>query len=160
MDIGATVCTLRNPKCGACPLKLACKAHTLQAINQYPERKPRSGVRPQKEFQMLLVFSGRSLLLERRPAKGIWAGLWCFPEAETHEDPVAVLKLRWGIQTQLVDIWPVVRHALTHRQLLMTPCRLTAIGRALPAGLLWMDVDDIAAAAVPVPVRKILKLLG
>ncbi len=160
MDIGATVCTQRNPKCEVCPLKLACEAHTLQAINKYPESKPRSGVRPQKEFQMLLVFNGRSLLLERRPAKGIWAGLWCFPEAETHEDPVTVLKMRWGVQTQLVDILPVVRHALTHRQLIMTPCRLTAIGRALPAGLLWMDVEDIAGAAVPVPVRKIIKLLG
>ena len=159
MDIGATVCTQRNPKCEAFPLKPACAAHATQTMNKYPESKPRSGVRPQKEFQMLLVFNGRSLLLERRPAKGIWAGLWCFPEAEMHEDPVTVLKKRWGIQTQLVDTWPVLRHALTHRQLIVTPRRLTAKDSTLPAGLLWMDVEDIAGAAVPVPVRKILKLL-
>jgi A/G-specific adenine glycosylase len=160
MDIGATLCTQRKPRCEACPLKPACEAHATDTINEYPEAKTRRGATPQKEFQMLLVFNGRSLLLERRPAKGIWAGLWSFPEVEMHEDPVAVLKKRWGLKTQFVDTWPVVRHALTHRQLMMTPCRLTAKGCALPAGLLWMDVEDIAGAAVPVPVRKILKLLG
>ncbi len=162
MDIGATLCTQRQPRCGDCPLRQRCQAHLTGTVSNYPTPKPARLV-PERATRMLLIQRGEHLLLEKRPHSGIWGGLWSFPEASLDEDPVASLKSRWGMEALFQSALPPLRHAFTHYRLHIHPIFLSVDrhhGTADGAGLLWLDRGEVAQAAVPTPVRKILELLG
>ncbi len=161
MDIGATLCTQRQPRCGNCPLGSRCQAYQTGTVSRYPAPKPARLV-PERATRMLLIRRGEHLLLEKRPRGGIWGGLWSFPEASLEDDPVASLKARWGLEALSRFTLPPLRHAFTHYRLHIHPL-LLSVGRdqgpADGAGLLWLDRADVEHAAVPTPVRKVLKLL-
>ena len=102
MDLGATVCTLRRPKCEACPLQPDCRAHALGQPQAYPV-KTRRRARGARASVLLLalrrasgagrlgpdglarlardpgVVAGLQVLLQQRPPSGIWGGLWTLP---------------------------------------------------------------------------------
>jgi len=161
MDIGATLCTQRQPRCADCPLRQRCQAHLTETVSRYPHPKP-ARVIPERTTRMLLIQRGEHLLLEKRPRGGIWGGLWSFPEVALEDDPVASLKARWGMEALAQRALPPLRHVFTHYRLQIHPLCLS-VGRhhapADGAGLLWLYRADVAQAAVPTPVRKVLKLL-
>ena len=161
MDIGATLCTQRRPRCADCPLCQRCEAHLTGTVSRYPNPKPARMI-PERATRMLLIQRGERLLLEKRPRGGIWGGLWSFPEASLDEDPIASLKARWGMEAWVQGTLPPLRHAFTHYRLQIHPLCLSVGRHHAPtdgAGLLWLDRVDVAQAAVPTPVRKILRLL-
>ncbi|MHB8352848.1 MAG: A/G-specific adenine glycosylase [Burkholderiales bacterium] len=161
MDVGATLCTQRQPRCGDCPLRQRCQAHLTQTVSSYPTPKPVRLI-PERTIRMLLIRRGEHLLLEKRPRDGIWGGLWSFPEATLEDDPVVSLKARWGMETLAQRELSPLRHAFTHYRLHIHPLCLSVDRHYAPAdgaGLLWLDRADVGQAAVPTPVRKILKLL-
>ena len=85
----------------------------------------------------------RRVLLERRPSKGLWGGLWAFPEKKT---------FRGGAAKRLAP----VEHAFTHFRLLAQPLLYRLAKGADAPGRLWLDLDDAARAAVPAPVKTLL----
>lgn len=82
MDMGATLCTRSKPACGICPLQPQCKALQTGKPTQFPNSKPKKD-KPVKSTLLLMICNpqGEYLLLQR-PQKGIWGGLWSFPEAQ------------------------------------------------------------------------------
>jgi len=82
MDMGATLCTRAKPACGICPLQPQCKGFATGRPVQFPNSKPKKD-KPEKSTLLLMIRNpdGGYLLLQR-PQKGIWGGLWSFPEAE------------------------------------------------------------------------------
>src|SRR5690606_10013081 len=86
MDLGATVCLRRAPRCEACPVREDCKAAREGRTGELPGVRARRE-RPERAVAMLMLHHARRVLLEKRPAPGIWGGLWCFPEADLDEDP-------------------------------------------------------------------------
>ena len=86
MDLGATICTRSKPLCSQCPLITDCKAYLSGNPTQYPSSKPKKAI-PQRQTYWLIVRTESGLiLLEQRPNKGIWGGLWSFPEFESLDD--------------------------------------------------------------------------
>ncbi|MEO6928955.1 MAG: A/G-specific adenine glycosylase, partial [Casimicrobiaceae bacterium] len=85
MDLGATVCTRSRPRCAACPVAEDCVALREGRIAELPTPRPRKAL-PQRETLLLLLEHAGTLLFERRPAVGIWGGLWSFPEASVDAD--------------------------------------------------------------------------
>jgi len=82
MDIGATICSRRNPDCATCPLSQYCQALQTGKVASYPQPKPKK-LRPVKTFNFLLLQDRqRRILLERRTHKSIWGGLWCLPQID------------------------------------------------------------------------------
>ena len=80
MDLGAGLCTRTRPACGNCPVSSLCLAHGLGQQDRYPVKSRRLTRR--HESWWLLVqrsVSGSDVWLERRPARGIWAGLYSVP---------------------------------------------------------------------------------
>src|SRR6185369_16186736 len=80
MDLGATVCTRRKPRCGECPFAANCAAHAAGREQDYPApKKPfRRGAR-----ETWMLFARRadgSVQLVQRPDSGVWGGLWSPPE--------------------------------------------------------------------------------
>lgn len=82
MDLGATICLRRQPKCAVCPLRGDCGACRDQRQAELPTRKAIKAPRPERTLVYLIVHAPAvdSILLVRRPERGIWGGLWCLPE--------------------------------------------------------------------------------
>ena len=84
MDLGATLCTRSKPDCTRCPLSKTCFALEHDTIANYPGKKP-TKITPVKQTVMLVIKNEQGkLLLHKRPATGIWGGLWSLPEMKCH----------------------------------------------------------------------------
>ncbi len=105
MDLGATVCTRSRPDCPSCPVHTDCKAYAKGNPVGYPTPK-RKKPRPEREIQLWVIEdSTGSVLLERRPDRGIWGGLWSLPET-----PAGSSCLPGRLQDLVLE--PVESHAL------------------------------------------------
>jgi A/G-specific adenine glycosylase len=93
MDLGAQVCTPRNPKCNICPLRKECRANALGIQEQRPVRT--AGVRiPVRKFAAAVIRRGSRVLLVQRPTNGLLGGMWEFPNTSlsTHKQVKDVLR--------------------------------------------------------------------
>ncbi len=79
MDLGATLCTRRNPNCHACPLQNDCIAHAQGRETEFPV-KAKKAPKPSKFSKALLISNKNGeILWLKRPDNGIWGGLWSLP---------------------------------------------------------------------------------
>lgn len=158
MDLGATLCTCSKPKCATCPVNATCAAFKLGLVHSLPTPKPRK-ILPEKSTTMLVFMSNNQVLLEKRPQSGIWAGLWSFPEIDTHDIASEVATSRFGLKVAAEVSLPIVNHAFTHFKLQITPQALRITNLALQlnqSNCIWLPIDDAIAAAIPTPIRTIL----
>jgi A/G-specific adenine glycosylase len=160
MDLGATICTRSKPKCVQCPLNENCKAFTENKTHLLPTPKPKKSL-PEKETTMLIIRMGKEILLEKRPQKGIWAGLWSLPEISMCAIATEVAKQQFGLETEPEETLPIVNHVFTHYKLAITPQPLTVISanKQTALGAVWMLIEDAIGGAIPTPVRNILLTL-
>lgn len=80
MDLGALICTRSSPKCDLCPLQGECVAFKKNQTTEFPHKKAQKEKPTQSQTFLLLVSQkNRKVLLEKRPPKGIWGGLFCLP---------------------------------------------------------------------------------
>jgi A/G-specific adenine glycosylase len=161
MDLGATVCLARQPRCAACPLRDDCVARREARIADYPV-KTRRVKRGRRAHALLWLAHGDRVWLVQRPAQGVWAGLWSLPEFDD-VDALAAFAAGWpGTPRPL----PTIDHVLTHFDWALTPvhwklpARLPArvsgaIAQAWPQGR-WWTWRDALALGLPAPVRKLL----
>jgi A/G-specific adenine glycosylase len=161
MDLGATVCVRRKPRCAECPVQALCVAFKTDRVAELPTPKPRKAL-PQRRTMMLVLQRAGEVLLEKRPAPGIWGGLWCFPEADADANVVEVCARRYGATVTLNEPLPLIAHGFTHFKLDILPQPATVSAwpqRAAEPGCLWIAPDDALRAAVPTPVRGIIEQL-
>lgn len=129
MDLGATCCTPRRPRCGACPLQSDCRAARTGQPEDYP-RRPSARTVPEVALQLLAVTDADGRVwLERRPPRGIWGGMWCLPEGPPDAAPADWCTQWFGTPPERCAALPEIRHVLTHRRLRIQPWQL-----ALPEG--------------------------
>ncbi len=156
MDLGATLCTRRQPACARCPLADRCVAQREERQHLLPVARRRAKA-PERQATFLLISDGQGVLLERRPARGIWGGLLAFPEAEA-----AQFLPQLGVEVQAVCSLPPLRHVFTHFVLQIMPqlCRVSAPPSLLREGAYcWLSFAAAAQAGVPAPVRTLLTSL-
>lgn len=159
MDLGATVCTRSKPKCGLCPLAQDCIAQRENRTAQLPEARPRKSI-PQRSVTMMLLRHGRDIFLQKRPASGIWGGLWSLPETDLAPE-AACLQLT-GHAPKTTKCLPAFTHTFTHFRLEISPVEMLLPKlpqAAMSPGAVWMDVDEAIAAAIPKPVKSLLEKL-
>ncbi len=160
MDLGATVCTPRNPRCPQCPLRAGCPA----AGQAMAAAAPRRRILPRRSTVMLALLREGTVLLEKRPAAGLWGGLWSLPELPRDEpDILAYCQTRLGCEAEPLQSLPTVRHAFTHFKLDIQP-RVLRVGpprtAAQEPGWVWLPLAETAQAPLPAPVRRILQTIG
>lgn len=165
MDLGATICTRAKPKCMTCPLRQECIALRDDRVNRLPAPRPRKPL-PEKETVLLMLMRQGKVLLGKRPATGIWGGLWCLPEMPLSEDALAYCTRHFGMNVEPLAHMPPLDHTFTHFRLRIHPQPLQVI--SYPAALkaqgqdetMWITPDDALKAAIPAPVRKLLIQYG
>ena len=156
MDLGATVCTRGAPRCDACPVRTGCKARKTNQTAQIPAPRPRKAL-PQKAVTWLLLLDRGQILLEKRPAPGIWGGLWSFPEAPG-KDLEGHCRRAFSCEVTSKRTLEPIEHGFTHFRLRIQPllCQVTRKPNVQSPGSLWIDVEDVSNAAVPSPVRTLV----
>ena len=138
MDLGATVCLGRKPRCQACPVKQFCRART-------PELLPIKRARPEtirRTESHLLVVRRNSVLLERCISR--WRGMWMLPVLRATSPSTAVIHQ---------SSFPFTHHRVT-----LKVCRGYLRGAA-PVGQRWFNRQQLGAVAIPSPHRRALNSL-
>ena len=98
MDLGATLCTPRDPQCLLCPLRGLCRAVVAGNPEDYPTRKPRKLI-PHLEAVAAVICKDGKVLLRQRPPEGLLGGLWEFPNWKSERRPR--LRLRNYIKKEM-----------------------------------------------------------
>ena len=164
MDLGATVCTRGQPKCMTCPLQQDCIALRNDCVARLPVSRPR-GPLPEKETVLLMLMKQGEVLLGKRPATGIWGGLWCLPEMPVGEDAIAYCRQHFGMKVKPLAHMPPLDHTFTHFKLRIHPRPLQVVSypaviKAREDETIWITLDNALAAAIPAPVRKLIFQYG
>ncbi len=108
MDLGATVCTPRNPKCQQCPLAAQCEARTRGIAETLPA-KAKKAEKPTRRGVAYALFNAKGeMLFERRPEKGLLGGMLGLPGTEWSPSPA---KAGEGCRWRSAG---TVRHSFTH----------------------------------------------
>ncbi len=94
MDLGATVCVPRQPRCENCPLNQLCQARLLGLEQQLPLTKPSKKIPLRQQLALLIERQG-CYLVRRRPASGFLGGLWEFPTIDLQAGESSADKLAW-----------------------------------------------------------------
>ena len=161
MDLGATLCRRASPACGDCPFHSTCAARARDEVAEIPGRKPKK-TRPRREVTaIMLQRRDGAVLLERRPAEGIWGGLWGFPETDRSSAVADWCERRLGIRPDSLEPRPVFSHAFSHFDLDINPvvARLTSDSpRVMEAdSWLWYKLDEPAEVGLAAPVARLLQ---
>tara|TARA_R110001583_G_scaffold194720_3_gene366606 strand:+ start:156571 stop:157632 length:1062 start_codon:yes stop_codon:yes gene_type:complete len=164
MDLGATVCTRGKPACSQCPLADECVARLSGRISALPTARPRKPV-PRRSVRVAVIVDDGTVLLERRPPTGIWGGLLSLPEVPEQEAEVGNwVRERLGVDAGPGALLPLLTHTFTHFVLDIQPWRFDLVTRTVRAedgsSTQWLPLADTADAALPTPVRNILRQMA
>jgi A/G-specific adenine glycosylase len=160
MDLGATICTRNRPQCERCPVATLCVALRTGRVSDLPQPRPPKAMPKRRATWIVLRHRGQ-VLLERRPSAGLWGGLWTFPELG-REAVEEHCRREFGCTLSHTHRLVSIEHGFTHFKLTIRPL-LCDVARATPraeqSGRIWLSIEDAAHAAVPTPVRKLLRNL-
>ena len=160
MDLGALVCVRGKPSCATCPVSADCIAFRDDRTGELPSKRPRTIVL-EVDLEVLIVMDDEGrVLLERRPSKGIWGGLWSLPEGENATTVCAAL----GLSPKSGEQQPAITHRLTHRLLNIHPRVYRAVSST--GGLEyerkngWYTPAQLTNLGLPKPIAGILDSLN
>ncbi len=149
MELGATLCGPNSaPQCEGCPLQSQCLGYSRGTAETLPVKAPKKPRR--KEEKTVFVLTCRDkVLLRKRPATGLLAKLWEFPNVDGHLDETAVADQleRWGIAPVQWQKRLTATHIFTHVEWDMVGyCVEIAPADDLPEGWVWAEtaLDDHA----------------
>ena len=175
MDLGATVCTRGLPACDRCPVSALCEARASGRIDEFPGRRRRRAS-PLRQSVLLVVRGPAGVYLVKRPARGLWGGLWSLPEsalavpegevASEAAVRAAAAALAAGVGLAGADARALApfEHVFTHFRLRAWPMLVehadsAALSAAEPGRAGWWPVGRLVQAPLPAPVRTLLASL-
>ncbi len=151
MELGETVCLPNGvPLCGICPLREICLAHASGQERAFPVRSSPKARRTEEITVLLLRCRGR-YALRKRPAEGLLAGLWEFPNEPGFLSPEEILVLLRGREIPVTAVSPAgeAKHIFTHVEWRMRG--FFADCADMPPDFLWLSPEDIRRE-IPLPV--------
>ena len=165
MELGATVCTPRNPTCDRCPLADRCQARVLGRQQEIPAPKAPAKQSVIEVLCARVINTRGRVLVTRRPDTGLWAGMWQPPSVEGPDTPTRRRALREHITARIAGPGAALRpmrnptplaHQTTHRRVLFTALTVSASGRAAN-GARWIAPDQLSELALATPHRRIIE---
>ena len=169
MDLGATLCTRRNPACEICPLQSRCQARRDNNVSAFPESKPKKEKPVRQARFFVLSLQNKATLLEQKPLNGLWGGLWTPPERDISTSIEAFLAEQGVASNEVIrqHVAPIFRHTFTHFHLEIEPVYLML--NELPKGFAaentqrWVNPEHIngenQAIGLSAPAVKLLASL-
>ena len=165
MDLGATLCTRGQPRCGDCPVASGCVALATNRTDELPSARP-GKARPSREVVWLVLRRGESLLLAQRAPTGLWGGLWGFPEFTNAAAATREARSRGAAPKARARRLEVIVHEFTHFTLRITPLlhevpdEQAADGVMEGGGETWYNSRRPAKLGLAAPVTALVGLLA
>lgn len=152
IELGATVCLPGRGEvhCEKCPLREHCQAHAQGLVEILPVRFKDQKRKIEQKTVLVLEQEGK-VLLQKRPPKGLLAGLWELPNAEGHLSTEEVLSYVKALGGEVLSISPLpqAKHIFTHITWEMIGYRVTVSGVSLPPNGTWASPTDLSPYAIP-----------
>ena len=149
MDLGATICLPKNPRCLICPLMKICKARINGTQNQRPVMKPKKVV-PEYIHAAGVIIKRAHVLLAQRPSQGLLAGMWEFPNGRVNGDPAGGLAkaLKAGYNLNLrtkrnKKVLTTVQHAYTHFKVTVHAFQCELQSMPENGSLKWVSLKEL-----------------
>lgn len=146
MDLGATICLPKNPRCLICPLMTLCQARENGTQELRPVLKPKKQVPSYVHAAAVIVQRGR-VLLSQRPADGLLGGMWEFPNARVKEDPARelaqALKGATSLRVKRGEALGVVEHAYSHFRVTVHAYRCESVSIPKNKNLKWVNLTEL-----------------
>lgn len=160
MDVGATVCIPKSPRCGSCPLNKGCAARAQGIATDLPARAKKKA-KPFKRGHVYWLSHGKNgqILLERRTEKGLFGGMLGFPTSEWAEagkisHPDELLKLGKPVLLE----GHIIRHSFTHFDLELQGYRIEAL--KVPKHMTGIAKKDILKSGLPSLFQKFARFIS
>ncbi|MEO8723991.1 MAG: A/G-specific adenine glycosylase [Sphingobium sp.] len=159
MDLGAGLCSLRDPQCLLCPLRSGCAGHTTGNPTAFPVKSPKADKPHRRGTVWWLERADGHVWLERRTERGMLGGMRGLPgtlwdkrgREDEHVDP--------PLMGQWAAINRPVEHVFTHFTLTLTVQRLVVQGGDVPAGTgEWWPIDELDRAGLPTLFAKAARI--
>jgi len=160
MDLGATICSPKRPACALCPWNRACRANVLGDQETFPRKVPKRESKLRRGAAFVALRADASVLLRRRPERGLLGGMSEVPGSEWAHDfdfdcaprfapPIA--RAKWQ------RVAGVVHHTFTHfpLELAVFVARVPRATKA-PKGARWVRLANASGEALPNVMRKVL----
>lgn len=146
MDLGATVCLPKNPRCLLCPLMEICKARKNGAQELRPVVKPKSAV-PRYVLAAAVICRRGRVLLAQRPPEGLLGGMWEFPTGRVAENPAEeltkALYAATKVRVKKGEELGIIRHAYTHFKVTVHAFRCEPVSIPKSENLRWAKLSDL-----------------
>jgi A/G-specific adenine glycosylase len=141
MELGALICTPVNPRCDACPMRRVCAARARGLTDCLPNRGENPRI-VRVATEVAYVRRGDSVLLQRRPPRGLLANLWELPEADAQE---------FQVGRQLCE----VRHTITHHRITLHVHECALLSKFRSNGRRsWVTRGGLKTLAMPAAHRR------
>lgn len=154
MDLGATICTPRNPACGICPWKDPCAARRVGTQAELPKKTPKK----KQPIRHGIAYVARRVdgawLLETRPEKGLLGGMLGWPGSDWSDtpEPAPPMDVDWN----RLDV--EARHTFTHFHLRLSIMTTWVDEDVLPERGQFIQHKDFSPTALPTVMRKVFDL--
>ncbi|MEQ9520228.1 MAG: A/G-specific adenine glycosylase [Parvibaculum sp.] len=164
MDLGATLCSPRNPTCTRCPWEKPCKATKAGNPDALPRRAPKKERPTRYGTAFWAVRSDGAVLLRKRPPKGLLGGMMEVPSSDWVEGTslqeadlahAAPVKAKWEKRVGRVE------HTFTHFHLILelVEARVAKSTKAPTPDCVWVLPEDLGKYALPTVMKKIVTLV-
>lgn len=167
MELGARVCSPKNPGCGSCPISFTCKAFQLGSPESYPAQIKKSPI-PHYEIVAGLIWRNDSFYIQKRQEGGMLAGLWEFPGGKVEKDEslenalLRELKEECGASPKILKKIGTIKHAYTHFKITFHGFHCTENGMPIHGNQQskWIKPTDIEAHPFPKANHKLFSILN
>jgi len=164
MDLGATICIPKNPRCAVCPVVKNCKAYKSGTQGLRPLRKRKKDV-PQYIHVAGVIIKDKKVLLSQRPSNGLLGGMWEFPNGRIDGGPtrelVKALRSGYRLNVRRKEAWGEIHHAYTHFKVVVHVFRCELLSTSnIDGNLKWILPGDLEKYPMGKIDRKIAERLS
>ncbi len=153
MDLGAMICTPKDPQCNRCPLRLICKAKASGNPEGYPSKREKIEIPHVVAFAAVIQRDGK-VLLNQRPPKGLLGGLWEFPNWRSEGEKRLRLRLmlrnqvkkELGMNVEVKESIGTFKQAFTHFKLTLNAFTCRALDGKRNGK--WVRLEDLEQLAM------------
>jgi A/G-specific adenine glycosylase len=170
MDLGASICTPRAPKCDSCPVRTLCAAYESGDPEQYPAPIKAKDWNVAIHVSLALISSGKVLIAQRPIESPLWPGLWELPRAvvQNGEEPSnaagRIAHGIFGLDLPKLTQFALVRHVVTNNKITLFgfTCEIAETHSLLAATAVgytayrWVRDEEIRALALSSPQKRLI----
>jgi len=157
MDLGATVCTPRNPACALCPWRASCRASRAGTAEDFPRRTEKAARPRRAGIAFWIVDETGAVLMRRRAPKGLLGGMMEFPSTEWAATAPEDAEASAPVEAAWRVLPGTVRHVFTHFELTLAVWSGNVAGRGDPKLGIWVAPDRFSDHALPSLMRKVAR---